>query len=146
MIDSYFFLQMICQDEDLKDLGVPFGPRKKLIGHINSKKQNVSTFSLFIYLLILIQYNNKYNIIIYIVLSFGFFDFIKHFIHHSLHPKDYRTNKLLSPLFHFWHVVPKHALKYKEIQIPMTITCLNHIPLSNQMDLGQVNPLWRTGR
>lgn len=35
----------MCQDEDLKDLGVPFGPRKKLIGHIKNRNQNVTIFT-----------------------------------------------------------------------------------------------------
>ena len=35
----------MCQDEDLKDLGVPFGPRKKLIGYMKNRNQNVNNFT-----------------------------------------------------------------------------------------------------
>ena len=35
----HYFFQLMCDDSDLKDIGVPMGPRKKLMGYIKDYKE-----------------------------------------------------------------------------------------------------------
>jgi len=37
-------MQMMCEDGDLKEMGVPLGPRKKLLSHLHELKQKQVLF------------------------------------------------------------------------------------------------------
>ena len=38
------FPQLLCGEEDIKEMGIPMGPRKKLIGYLNSQKSIMVSF------------------------------------------------------------------------------------------------------
>ena len=40
------FPQLLCGEEDIKEMGIPMGPRKKLIGYLNSQKSIMVSFTL----------------------------------------------------------------------------------------------------